>query len=359
MSVQQDKRVIKPSKMSERYARWFGTRVPSTSRMFRYMVMSVLAIAWFPTVYLLLSIPSPNPLLVFLASCGVGIALYSLYLSILEIRFRSRTVNEQFAHIVQQAHERAGSHGLVHVWQRRSPDPYIVSTFNSLFNVVIVSEPMVDLILKMPSSGEAVLGFHLLHRPNRRNVLDIVAAVLVFSGSSFYYAWPYLGYPSYSIFYFLLRLYPIGPQLFVLAIFVLILRSAFWSHDSAFERAAVMYKVHPQVARDEVLSSSKLDEEAAKAIVWVVREWEREKRNGRRLVMAIVVPIIFYVAVMQLCALTFRYSYTYGWTMSILALAATFLLVPSIYLLLRRWDNICMNELYYETTDAHKPIWVD
>ncbi len=362
MSVQQDRRVVKPSKMSERYARWFGTRVPSTSRMFRYMIMLALAIPWSLIVYVLPSSSLMNLILVFLFTCGVGAAIYFLCLSILENRFRSPIVNEQFSQIVELAHERVGSHGLAHVWQRRSSDPYIVSTFNSLFNAVIVSESMIDLILKMPASGEALLGFHLLHRPSRRNILDIIAAVSMFSGSSIYLALLLRLYEPVFLFTplllpILLPL-PLGILFFEYAFFFLLFKGVFWTHDSAFERAVVMYKVHPQVARDEVLSSSKLDEEAAKAVVWVVKEWEQSKRNGRRLGITTLVFGITYFLIL-FSAMTGRHAYTYAFILSMAAPAAAFLLAFSIYLLLRRCDKICMGEIYHETTKAHEPIWAD
>ena len=358
MSVLQDKRVIKPSKRSERYVNWFGTRVPSTSRTFRYMIMLALAVPWSLVVYLLLSASLTNLILVFLFSCGVGAAIYSLYLSILEKRFHSHTINEQFSQIVERAHERVGSHGLVHVWQRKSPEPFIASTFNSLFNAVIVSETMVDLILKMPASGEALLGFHLLHRPSRRNVLDIIAAMLVFSGSSFFLTLSSVGYSLNSALDFLLRLIPIGILLFALVVFVLFMRGVFWAHDSAFERAAMIYKVHPQVARDEVLSSAKLDEEAARTVIWVVNQWEQRKRDGRRLgTTALVLGMTFFIIIFS--APIGGYYYPYPTVLPMVAPAAALLLALSIYLLLSRWDKICMDKIYHETTKAYEPIWAD
>jgi hypothetical protein len=361
MSIQQDKRVIKPSKMSERYARWFGTRVPSTSPMFRYIVMLALAVPWSFVSYLLLSTLFIDLILCFLLSCGAGVIIYLLFLSVIESRFRSSITDEPFSKIVELAHERVGSYGLVYVWQRKSSEPYIASTFNSLFNAVIVSEPMISLILEMPVSGEALLAYHLLHRPNHRNILDIVAAILIFSVFSINVAQMPLGYSSYYPFYYLLLLltYSFVFILFVPVVLIILLRGAFWVHDSAFERAAGMYKIHPQVARDEVLSSTILDEEAAKSVVWVVKEWERRKRDGRRLSITAGILVIMYILIIELLALTGWFYYIYPTGMLSLILATPILLALLVYLFLRRWDKKCMGELFFKTKQADEPIWVD
>jgi len=326
--------------------------------MFRYMIMLALAVPWSLIVYLLLSTSLANLILFLLFSCGVGAAIYSLYLSILESRFRSPIVNEQFSQVVEQAHERVGSRGLVHVWQRKSPEPYIASTFNLLFNAVIVSETMVDLILKMPASGEALLGFHLLHRPSRRNILDFIAAVVIFSASSSFLAW----YLRESLFLF--GLFPpsivsTSGVLFFGLVILILLKDVFWTHDSAFERAAAIYNIHPQVARDEVLSSARLDEEAAKSVVWVVMEWERGKRSGRRLIISGLVFGIMYLVLFSSLIVGGFYSVTYSIVLSALVPAGSLLVTLGIYLFLRRWDKKCMGDIYYGTTDAHEPIWVD
>jgi hypothetical protein len=329
--------------------------------MFRYMIILALAIPWSLIGYVLLSIAFMNWILLFIVSSAAGAVIYSLHLSVLESRFRSSTVNEQFNQIIELAHERVGSYGLVHVWQRRSPEPYIASTFNSLFNAVIVSEPMVELILKMRASGEALLAFHLLHRPNHRNILDIVAAMLIFSGFSTYMAHLLLVYPQYYTPYFMLILLAssMGVLFIVPVIFVLLLRGALWAHDSAFERAAGMYKIHPQVARDEVLSSAKLDEEAAKAVVWTVKEWERRKRDGRRSSITVMVLSITYFVIFYSLIIGGWYFYALSSALYYLVLVVPLLLALSVYLILRRWDKICMEEIYHEVTKGHEPIWAD
>jgi len=360
MSVQKDKQPLKTSKMPERYARWFGTRVPSTSRQFRYIIMLALAIPWSLLVCSLLSIPFADLTLVPPISFGAGLVIYSLYLYILEIRFRSPIVNEQFSLIVERAHEKAGSHELVHVWQRSSPEPYIASTFNSLFNAVIVSEPMIELILKMPASGEAMLAFHLLHKPGRRNILDIIAATMIFSSFSTYVAFFLLASSSIHDLRFLsiILASTMGYMSVLIILIILLLKSAFWAHDSAFERTAVMYKIHPIVARDEVMSNAKLDDEAAKTVVWVVREWERRKRDGRRLSTFVLVLGITCFVIFSSARVS-AYFFPYFAPLYVLSLLATPFLPLSVFLVLRRWDNICMSEIYHETTKDHEPIWVD
>ncbi|MFW9959245.1 MAG: hypothetical protein ACFFCT_14340 [Candidatus Odinarchaeota archaeon] len=252
------------------------------------------------------------------------------------------------------------------MWPRQSPEPYIASTFNSFFDAVIISDSMIDLIKKMPESGEALLAFHLLRAPKRRNVIDFIAAIIIFFISTLIFtsifmvisAISYSAYwfPIYSLIYIVqILIYFIAP-----VILIFVVRGAFWSHEFAFERASGIYQIHPQVAKDEVLSSQKLDDEASKSTIWVVREWERKKRFGRRSSISILVLIGAYSLVLLI--FTFYPSMVYYVYMSSLYFIVNvipFVIVLFIFFLLRRWDKRCMNQLYYETTQADEPIWVD
>jgi len=221
---------------------------------------------------------------------------------------------------------------------------------------------MIDLINKMPASGEALLAFHLLRAPKRRNFLDFVAAVLFFIIPTVYFSYFFMYLLTTSIYYpFGLLTYFYAPFIFIVpVIFILAVRGAFWFHDSAFERTAGIYQIHPQVAKDEVMSSQKLDEEAANSTVWVVKEWERKKRNGRQTSITMSVLILSF----SMISLVLSYNvsilyYLSAYSLIFVIYPAPVLLALVTYFLVRRWDKRCLAELYYETTPADEPIWVD
>jgi len=359
LSIQQDKRVVKPSKMSERYARWFETRVPSTSPLFRYLVMFLLAIPM-SIISLFLNTLLVNPIFIMGFIFAIGVVLYLLYLNILHIRFRSPITNQPFSQIVRSADERIVTWRKVHVWPRRSSEPYIASTFNALFDAIIISDTMIELMNKMPESGEALLAFHLLKAPKQRNVADLILAVIpFFIATSFFTS--FLITTMTTPYYYYLSLILYSPLVFLIPVILLIaVRGAFWTHESAFERAFGIYQIHPQVAKDEVMSSQKLDYEAEKSTIWVVKEWERRKRNGRRSSIALLVVVTYYAII--LLVIQSSSSLLYYMYMSLLfvfVVPVPVVIALLVYFLLRRWDKRCMGELYYETTQADEPIWVD
>ena len=361
MSIQQDKRVVKPSKMSERYARWFETRVPSTSPFFRYLVMYILTLpVSIISAYMILHFV--DPLFVHILNFGIGVFLYLLFLNILQNRFRSPITDQRFSQIVGSAQDRIVTWREVSVWPRQSPEPYIASTFNTFFDAVIVSDTMIDLINKMPESGEALLAFHLLRAPKRRNVIDFIAAILIFIIPAILFTYIFMFllttpfYYPYGFVYFLYTpIYFIAPVILIFAA-----RGAFWTHDSAFERASGIYQIHPQVAKDEVMSSQKLDEEAANSTVWVVREWERKKRSGRQTSVTMLAVILAYFLILLVLSYNASVLYNlYTSSLFLVIMAAPLLIALLTYFLIRRWDKRCMAELYFETTQADEPIWVD
>lgn len=361
MSIQQDKRVIKPSKMSERYARWFETRVLSTSPLFRYIVMFMLSIP-VSTISAFLVLRLLNPLFLQILNLGIGVALYLLFLGMLQIRFQSEITDQQFSRIVESAQERILTWRRVSVWPRQSTEPYIAATFNAFFDAVIVSDTMIDLIDKMPESGEALLAFHLLRAPKRRNLADFVAAISVFFISTLFFTYFVISVLASAFYYPFILLYILYTPIYFIApvILVLVVRTAFWAHDSAFERTSSMYHIHPQVAKDEVTSSQKLDDETAKATIWVVREWERKKRDGRRSSITILSIIgVFLLEFPYLLSFGISFYSPYFYVLSSLIYIVPFIAGIAVFLILRRWDKKCMAELYYETKAADEPIWVD
>ena len=357
--------MVKPSKWSERYARWFSTRIPSTSPMFRYMVLFVLAIPW---SYIYVSIPGMlmDIYVLLPITSAFGMVIYGVYLTFLKNRFELSIPDQPFLQLVNSALERTGTGNRVDIWPRLDDEPYITSTYNSSFEAVIVSSKMMELMAAMPESGEALLAFHLLRMPERKNVLDFVAGVLTFSVASTsmpilllnlisFIASPYMISP-YMIFIIMFTLWPV----FVAPVFlILVLRSAFWSHETAFERTLELYKIHPQVAKDEVISSQKIDEELSKSTVWSVKQWEENRRSGRRLSISILVAAISSAIPFILIISSNPYTFFYTPIMQFLLLGAPVIIGILIFLILRRWDKTCMSELYYEVTDVHERIWVD
>jgi hypothetical protein len=359
MSILQNKDAVKPSKMSERYARWFGTRVPSTSALFRYFVMFLLSVP-FSFIPGLTFADMTNFVIAMVFTTGLGVVIYLLYLTILQRRFQSIITDQVFSRIAESAQEKVSIQERVQIWPRQSPEPYIAATFNALFNAIIISDTMIDLIKKMPESGEAFLAFHLIKVPKERNIVDLVfPGVLFFLISSLFPLLLILSLPT-SRYIFLYLLLGINALSFLTVMMAIAVRGAFWVHDSAFERISGLYGIHPQVAKDEVMSSHPLDDEATRAIIWVVRDWESTKRNGRRgsiAILVLVVSFIVYYIMMASNPLIFYYPSILNIPilMASISLAIAFI----IYMLLRRWDKKCMGELFFETTRADEPIWID
>jgi len=350
--------VVKPSKWSERYARWFSTRVPSTSPMFRYIVVFILAI---PFSYIYFSIPGMLMDIYFLVpiTSAFGLIIYGVYLTFLKNRFELSIPDQPFLQLVNSALERTGTGGRVVVWPRLDDEPYITSTYNSSFEAVIVSTKMMELMAAMPESGEALLAFHLLRMPKKKNVLDFVAGVLTFSIAStviIFFSIYLLSFSSFLILGFMIVLWPV---LVLPVILILALRSAFWSHEAAFERTLELYKIHPQVAKDEVMSSLKIDEELSKATIWSVKQWDEKKRSGRRtsitiFTISIIIGLEYYLSFLNPILFFSVFGYY-----QFLSLVFPAILGILIYLVLRRWDQTCMGEIYYDVTAGHERIWVD
>lgn len=354
--------MVKPSKWSERYARWFSTRVPSTSPMFRYMVVFILAIPW---SYIYFSIPGMIMDIYFLVpiTSVFGLVVYGVYLTILKNRFELSIPDQPFLQLVNSALERTGTGNRVVVWPRFDDEPYITSTYNSSFEAVIVSTKMMELMVAMPESGEALLAFHLLRMPERKNVLDFVAGVLTFSVAStlMTFLLVYLISFSASSFIILMLMMVLWPVFAVPLVLILALRSAFWRHETAFERTLGLYKIHPQVAKDEVISSQKLDEELSKSTIWSVKQWEENRRSSRRSSIFLLTILIIFGLEYYLLFLSPNLFFTIFMNLQFLSLLLAFPVIVGIliYLILRRWDKTCMGEIYYDVTDGHERIWVD
>ncbi len=328
--------------------------------MFRYMVVFVLAIPW---SYIYFSIPGMIMDIYFLVpiTSAFGLVVYGVYLTILKNRFELSIPDQPFLQLVNSALERTGTGGRVVVWPRFDDEPYITSTYNSSFEAVIVSTKMMELMAAMPESGEALLAFHLLRMPKRKNVLDFVAGVLTFSVPSTLMTILLLFLTSlssspFNILIFMMVTWPV----FVAPVFlILVLRSAFWCHEAAFERTLELYKIHPQVAKDEVISSQKINEELSKSTIWSVKQWEENRRSGRRISVSILVAAISSAIPFFIIISSNPYTFFYTPIFQFLLIGTPVIIGLLIFLILRRWDKTCMGELYYDVTDTHERIWVD
>jgi hypothetical protein len=362
LSIQQDKRVVKPSKMSERYARWFETRVPSTSPIFRYLLMFCLSIP-LSLLSAILLVSRMEVVLTMVIVPGFGVVIYLLYLAILRIRFQSTITDQQFSEIVESARSRVGANENVQIWPQKSANAYIASTFNFLFDAILISDTMIELVDQMPESGEALLAFHLSQAPRARNVFDVVLAFLpFFIGSSLISFVLSVTWTTPYIVFLIFFLIVISSSLvlFLPVLLVILLKAATWRHNSSFEKVTALYGIHPQVAKDEVMSSQKLDDEAARATVWVVREWERRKRSGRRNSIAILyIVLVFIIEYFYTMSFGLPYYSPYIAYISLLIYLPPFLVGLIVFVVLRRWDKKHMAEQYYTTKQADEPIWVD
>ncbi len=292
-----------------------------------------------------------------------GLVVYGVYLTILKNRFELSIPDQPFLQLVNSALERTGTGNRVVVWPRFDDEPYITSTYNSSFEAVIVSTKMMELMVAMPESGEALLAFHLLRMPERKNVLDFVAGVLTFSVAStlMTFLLVYLISFSASSFIILMLMMVLWPVFAVPLVLILALRSAFWRHETAFERTLGLYKIHPQVAKDEVISSQKLDEELSKSTIWSVKQWEENRRSSRRSSIFLLTILIIFGLEYYLLFLSPNLFFTIFMNLQFLSLLLAFPVIVGIliYLILRRWDKTCMGEIYYDVTDGHERIWVD
>ncbi|TFG27768.1 hypothetical protein EU528_12300 [Candidatus Thorarchaeota archaeon] len=362
MSFQQDKRVVRPSKWSERYARWFSTRVLSTSPMFRYIVMFSLALPW-SIAYLAIFGMIVDFIVLLSLSTAIGLVVYMMYLSILKNRFELPIPDKSFLQLVNSAIDKTATGGRVSVWMRFDEEPYITSTYNSGFEAVIISKKMMELMMAMPVSGEAVVAFHLLRMPKNKNVIDIFAGAFVFTSLATFIVYaiaslstlfPYSGYMLLLVFASSLWMIYLAP-----IFFVLILRSAFWTHESAFERTEKIYGIHPQVAKDEVLSAQKMDEELTKSTIWSVKIWEERKRSGRRASISVSLTLVLFGIAIFVTMMNPTSFYYIPWETYLITFGLPILLGTLIFFAIKRWDRNCMDEIYYSVTDAHEQIWFD
>ncbi len=358
------------STSTTRTVRWFGTRVPLISRGVLSIVTLIVALPLSVVLFLYFgySILSTNWLISLLLMLLVGTISHFSFLLILGFRYKKPPTNTAFLDLIGRILQKILVPSRAQVWVRQSNDAFITSTYNAIFDVVIVSEPMVDLILKRPEAGEVLLAFHLVRIPRNRwfgdYVGSLVLLVIVTILSSLFLMPVIISFiPIIELFGPLMifsLLSSFIPFFFIPLLFTLFIKGAFWRHESAFMRILEVYGMHPQVAKVEVERGTPLIEEEEQAVIWGVREWEKRKRSARRLGISTIATIPIGLTLLFITvSVSIPYYYYPFFALMYVPFIAAFLIGVIIYFVIKRWDNNAMGEVFVETTDSHEPIWMD
>lgn len=357
------------SQSSNRLVRWFGTRVALISRggLAIVTLLVALPLSGFLFLFFGYSFLSTNWLISLLLMLLVGTITHFIFLLILGFRYKNPPTNAAFLDLIGRVHQKILVPSNAQVWVRSSNDPFITSTYNPVFCAAIVSEPMVELMLNRPETGEVLLAFHLARIPRNRWFGDYVGSlvllvILTYLSSLFLIPVIISAISMIEIFGLLmivsllssLMSYFIIP--FFLAFFI---KGAFWRHEPVFLRVAEVYGMHPQVAKVEVERGTPLDEEETQSVIWGVREWEKKRRGSRRLGVSTIVTItigliLFYVLLSGITSLPY-YDVYLIYAPFVIAI----LIGVVVYYIIKRWDNNAMGEVFVTTTDSHEPIWMD
>ncbi|MFW9981690.1 MAG: hypothetical protein ACFFE3_07225 [Candidatus Thorarchaeota archaeon] len=351
------------STRSSRYVKWFGTRVALISRGALALLAVLVALPL--SAYLYISF-GPSSLYSLIFILLVGTLCYFIFIVILNVLYKNQPVNPAFLELIGRVHQKILVPSNAQVWIRRSKDPFITSTFNPVFNAVIVSEPMSELMLNRSDAGEVLLAFHLARMPRRPWFGDYVGSLvllLVLTYASGMILVPFVISLLSVIHMFGLYIFvSLGISLMYYFFFpfflALIIKGAFWRHEPAFLHVAEVYGIHPQVAKVEVERGSPLNEEEKQAVIWGVREWEKKRRGSRRLGVSTIITIPIGIT---LLFLTIGFGYfPYYYTLVYSAPFAVAILIGIVvYYIIRRWDKNAMGEVFQETTDSHEPLWMD
>ena len=358
------------TKTSDRFARWFGTRVPLVSRGGMALITFFAVLPFSAMLYLrfLLTIFTVNFWLVLLLSLAVGVGVHILILLFQKIRFNNPSTNAEFLNIVSRIHQKVVVSSRTFIWVRQSQEVFIASTYNPLFNAIIVSEPMVDLILKSPESGEVLLAFHLLRLPRTRWYLDLVGSLILFTILTFLSSALLIplaisvGAAIASESYIAVMMIGSFASIFLIPIvFIFLVKGTFWRHEPAFVGTEEIYGMHPNVAKVQVETGRILNEEEAQTVVWAVRDWEKNKRGARRVGISSLVAIpSWFLGIVPLAIIGYIPFSPYLYAiLAYLPYITAAVLAALAYLLLRRWDRNAMGGVFKKTTDYDEPIWMD
>ena len=118
--------------------------------------------------------------------------------------------------------------------------------------------------------------------------------------------------------------------------------------------------MHPQVTKVQVEKGVILKEDEAQTVIWGVRDWEKAKRTSRRYgIMTFAAIPAFFLGLFLLYLMGPIPFSNYSILIAALPLFLSAFAALDSYLLLRRWDNNAMGEVFQKTTDYDEPIWVD
>ena len=356
------------TKTTDRYAKWFGTRVPLVSRG-GIALLTFLGVLPFSVIMYLgfdYTIIAANWLIAFLLTLLVGVLLHTLILLFQKVRFNNPSTSADFLDIVGRVHQKIVLSPRTHIWVRKSDDIFIASTFNPIFDAIIVSEPMVELILRSPESGEALLAFHLLRVPRTRWFGDLVGSVILFSLLAYplsLFVVPMailIGQTMLSGYWYVLASMGNFAVLFMAPILLIFLvKGTFWRHEPAFVGVQEIYGIHPNVAKVQIERGIVLKEEEAQTVIWSVRDWEKRKRGGRRAGVSTIVAILSFLLGIPLFAVIGYLPYTIMMYLVFLPYILAFVGALVAYVVIGRWDKNAMGEVFKKTTDYDEPIWAD
>ncbi|MBY8998031.1 MAG: hypothetical protein KGD60_09875 [Candidatus Thorarchaeota archaeon] len=356
------------TKTTDRYAKWFGTRVPLVSRG-GIALLTFLGVLPFSVIMYLgfdYTIIAANWLIAFLLTLLVGVLLHTLILLFQKVRFNNPSTSADFLDIVGRVHQKIVLSPRTHIWVRKSDDIFIASTFNPIFDAIIVSEPMVELILRSPESGEALLAFHLLRVPRTRWFGDLVGSVILFSLLAYplsLFVVPMailIGQTMLSGYWYVLASMGSFAVLFMAPILLIFLvKGTFWRHEPAFVGVQEIYGIHPNVAKVQIERGIVLKEEEAQTVIWSVRDWEKRKRGGRRAGVSTIVAILSFLLGIPLFAVIGYLPYTIMMYLAFLPYILAFVGALVAYVVIGRWDKNAMGEVFKKTTDYDEPIWAD
>ena len=347
------------SSASNRYVGWFGTRVPVASRGLLFVITAGIA---FALSFTLLQIWLGSNILIYsIFIPAIGLAVHLMLASLQLVWLRTDASDSRLNELIAEMDQKVITSERTLVWIRKSPTPYIVSSYTLLFDAVIISEPMVDLILQSPESGRALLAFHFFRMPRSRWIWDLVGGILIFYIVSFSMdAYVIPMFFTVSPFMYLSLLIVLGPMGFLIPFVLMIFtKSVFWRHETAFEETLEVFGLHPQVAKVQVERGYELDDDEHHAVLWGVLEWERGKRGGRRASSAVVALAIVWLLPMLSVFQHPEIMYYQPLLVNIYIPAIAILSAVIIYILLRVWDKKAMASVLYATEGAREPIWMD
>jgi len=357
------------TKSSDRYAKWFGTRVPLVSRGMMILLTFLTAMPFSIMFYYTIHYTMVGIDFIIWFPLAIGFLVHLVILLILKIRFINPSTRSEFNALVSQIHQKIVIPSRARVWVRQSQDAYIATSFNYIFDAVIISEPMVDLIMKNPESGEALLAFHLLRVPRTRWIADMIGSGILFQ--AFTYASVFFLVPlaisiaqmiswNGSIFIIIYTLTSLAPLLLAPFLLIFLVKGTFWRHEPAFDAVQEIYGIHPNVAKVHIERGYPLNEEEAQTVVWSIREWEKRRRGARRLGVCTFVAIgSFFLSFIPLTMLLYSPFFPYLFFAGYLPFIVAGIAALIVYYVLKRWDKNAMGEVFKKTTDYVEPIWID